>query len=133
MKNNYECGAHSKTRLRYHIIFSTKYRRKCLDSIRESVLSSFSRVGKEKNIKIYCMELDSDHIHLLVSWRPAMSISEVIQYLKYFSTKYIWNENEEYLKKYYWKRREIWTGGYFCSTIGDVSEETLKRYIENQG
>jgi len=42
--------------------------------------------------------------------------------------------NEEYLKKYYWKGKHIlWTHGYFCSTIGDVSEQTLKKYIENQG
>lgn len=133
METEYECRAHAKTRLRYHVIFSTKYRRKCLGPIQDTVLSSFSKVGKEKGIKIYCMELDSDHIHLLVSWKPAMSISEAIQYLKYYSTKYIWEANSDYLKKFYWKRREIWTGGYFCSTIGDVSEKTLKKYIENQG
>ena len=129
----YECRAHSKTRLRYHIIFSTKYRRKCLNDIREDVLRSFDEAQKNVGVKILCMELDSDHIHLLVKFPPSLSISRVVQGLKYWTTKLIYERDRDYLKRFYWKRDEIWTGGYFCSTIGDVSEKTLKKYIENQG
>ena len=50
------------------------------------------------------------------------------------STNYVYARCENYLKKFYWKdKRLLWTHGYFCSTIGEVSEQTVKHYIENQG
>lgn len=129
----YHSFSQTKTSLRYHIIFSTKYRRKCLDEIRESVLEAFYTVETKSDFKILTMELDKDHIHLLITWKPSLSIKQVVSRLKQMTQKIIWDENELYLKQFYWKKRELWTGGYFCSTIGDVSEKTLKQYIENQG
>jgi putative transposase len=136
MKRNetYESIAHAKTRLRYHIILSTKYRKKCLNEIHESILEAFTLAEKNSSFKILTMELDKDHIHLLMKWKPSLSIVQVVRRLKILTTKYIWEKNEDYLKKYYWgNKRKLWSGGYFCSTIGDVSERTLKNYIENQG
>ena len=49
------------------------------------------------------------------------------------TTKLIWDKEETYLRQFYWRDKKLWTGGYFCSTIGEVSEETIKKYIENQG
>ena len=134
-KTEYESIAHAKTRLRYHVIFSTKYRRKCLDGIRESVLGAFRKAERKSSFRILAMELDKDHIHLLLKWKPSLSILQIIRRLKMLTTKYIWDENETYLRHFYWKKtqRKLWSGGYFCSTIGNVSEKTLKNYIENQG
>ena len=129
----YESFNHAKTSVRYHLIFSTKFRRKCLDKIRDTVLNSFREVEKVSDFKILVMELDKDHIHLLMKWKPHLSIEQVVRRLKQMSSKLIWNKEETYLRQFYWKDRELWTGGYFCSTIGEVSEETIKRYIENQG
>ena len=123
-----------KTRLRYHIIFSTKYRRRCLNPIRDRVLNSFYKAASISHIKIHCIELDKDHIHLLLEFKPSLSIEQVVRRLKQLTTKYIWEENEEFLKNFYWKNKRIlWSGGYFCSTIGEVSEKKIKEYIENQG
>lgn len=130
----YETFSHAKTLIRYHIIFSTKYRRKCLNQIHDSVLDAFKKVEAKSDFKILVMELDKDHIHLLIQFKPHYSIEQVVRRLKQLTTYYIWKDNEQWLKKFYWSGKHIlWTHGYFASTVGDVSEKTLKKYIENQG
>lgn len=82
------------------------------------------------------MELDKDHIHLLVKIPPVYSIEQTVRRLKQISTNYVYNDFNTYmhLKKFYWKNKKVlWTHGYFCSTIGEVSEKHLTEYIENQG
>ena len=99
-----------------------------------SVLNSFYKAASVSHIKIHCIELDKDHIHLLLEFKPSLSIEQVVRRLKQLTTKYIWEENEEFLRNFYWKNKRIlWSGGYFCSTIGEVSEKKIKEYIENQG
>lgn len=134
MKDKYKTYNHAKTRLRYHIIFSTKYRRKCLNEIHDVVLESFRYAESLSHFKVLTMEIDSDHIHFLVEFPPAYSIEQTVRRMKMISTKFIYNKCEAYLKNFYWgDKRKLWTHGYFCSTIGEVSEETLRHYIENQG
>lgn len=54
--------------------------------------------------------------------------------LKQFSTYNLWKKHNQYLKQFYWSgKHHLWTRGYFCSTIGEVSEAKIKEYIENQG
>lgn len=61
-------------------------------------------------------------------------IKDIVTSLKQISTYDLWKSNYNHLRKYYWSGKHyLWTRGYFCSTIGDVSEKTLKNYIENQG
>lgn len=133
-KDKYLTLGHAKTRLRYHIIFSTKYRKKCLDSIRINVLSAFKKSEEKSHYKILSINLNRDHVHLLITFKPFLSITQVVRRLKLLTTKYIWDDNEEYLKQFYHKNKRIlWTHGYFCSTVGEVSEKTLVNYIKNQG
>ena len=129
----YECYGHCKTRLRYHIILITKYRRKCLDSIKEQVLEAFRYTEEHSHLKIHYMNTDKDHIHLLVSFPPEYSISQTISRLKQCTTNYLYREYESYLRRFYWrKKRILWSDSYFCSTIGSVSEEKVVEYIKNQ-
>lgn len=132
-QNRYETTSHAKTRLRYHIIFSTKYRRKCLNQIRDDVLNSFKYAESISDFRILYMEVDKDHIHFLVKFKPSLSITQVVRRMKQISTNYIWKKQESFLKKFYWNKKILWTGGYFVSTIGEVSEENIKEYIKNQG
>ena len=133
--SKYECFSHAKTKIRYHIIFSTKYRRKCLTSIHDNVLEVMNKTEQiYKNFHIELMELDKDHIHFLINIEPTESISNVVHHLKQVSTYYLWKNHHEHLEKFYWSGKHyLWTKGYFCSTIGEVSEEKIKKYIENQG
>ena len=134
--NAYESFNHAKTRLRYHIIFCTKYRRKCLNPIRDVVIESFREAERRFHFKIHHMELDEDHIHFLVSFPPKYSIEQTVSRMKQFSIKYVYDDMNAncHLRKFYWrKKKTLWTHGYFCSTIGNASEERIKKYIENQG
>lgn len=133
--SNYECFSHNKTKLRYHIIFSTKYRRKCLNQIHDDVINVMNLAEqKTKTFHIELMELDKDHIHFLIRINPNECISNVIHQLKQFSTYNLWKNHNQYLKQFYWSGKHyLWTRGYFCSTIGEVSESKIKEYIENQG
>lgn len=128
----YRTFSHTKTFLRYHLVLSTKYRSKCLNHISDSVISAFKEVEKHSDFKIFEIRLDKNYVHLLVQFKPNYSITQVVRYIKQRATYNIWRDNEEYLKKFYWSGKHIlWTGGYFMSTIGDVSEKTLKNYIKN--
>lgn len=134
MTHEYKSIAHAKTSLRYHIILSTKYRKKALTGIENTVLDAF-RVAEEKSdFRIIEMNTDKDHIHLLVTFKPALSIEQVVRRMKQLTTHYIWEREEAHLRNFYWKNKRIlWTNGYFCSTIGEVSESRVIEYIRHQG
>ena len=87
----YDSSYHSKTYLRYHIIFSTKCRRKCLTEIRDYVLQSFKYVESISDFNIICMEIDKDHIHL-----------QIVRRTKQMTTHYLWNVVPLYLRAFYW-------------------------------
>lgn len=125
---------HAKTKLLYHLIFSTKYRRNCLSEIRDDIMIALNESEKKSHYHILCAEVDKNHIHILIEFKPFLSITQVVRRLKQYTTNYIWTHKEEYIKKYYWKNKRIlWTNGYFCGTIGDVSEKIIADYIKNQG
>lgn len=133
VKDIYEHYGHCKTRIRYHIILITKYRRKCLDPIKELVFESFRYTEQHSDLKIHCMNIDNDHIHLLVSFPPKYSISQTISRLKQCSTNFLYRSENEYFKKFYWRRKRVlWSESYFCSTIGSISENKVLEYINNQ-
>jgi putative transposase len=132
-KEKYDCLAHSKTRLVYHVIFSTKYRRKALEPIKEDVLESVRYAESQSDFKVLYMNTDGDHLHMLIRCRPAFSVEQIVRRLKHLSTRWLWEKDGEYLRKFYWKRKQVWTGGYFAATVGDVSERGVAEYIEKQG
>ena len=85
-EKEYETFGHMKTLIRYHIIFSTKYRRDCLGPIRDIVINAFRIAESMTKAKIHTMELDKDHIHILAMIPPSVSVSEIIKCLKQYST-----------------------------------------------
>ena len=136
MQKFYETFGHAKTRIRHHMIFSTKYRRKCLYAFRDVVLESFRMTEQKLKLTIYEMELDNEHIHFLISIPPSISVSDSVRILRQYSTYHIYKNSYAtiHLRKFYWgAKRLLWTSDYFCSTIGEASEETLRYYIEKQG
>ena len=80
------------------------------------------------------MGIDNDHIHFIIKGSPSISIGSIIRRLKQISNREIWTHHESHLRKYYWgSKKRLWTNGYFCSTIGEISENIVKEYIEKQG
>lgn len=125
--------SHAKTKLRYHLIFVTKYRKKILNDIREDILKIFLDVTKKYGWDIITQEIDKDHIHILIHFGSKFSIGYVVKIIKMMTTREIYKLHNSYLKKYYWKKNILWSNGYFCATIGDISEQDIKKYIEEQG
>ena len=95
----------------------------------------FYDIAEEKDLNIIEMEVDKDHIHTLVQYPPTKSILKIVRYFKQMSTYRIWrqNNNQIYLKKQFWKEKTFWGDGYFACSIGQVSKETIEKYIQNQG
>lgn len=131
----YERFGHAKTFLRYHLIFSTKYRRKVLNQMRDDILWAMDgAASKNGHFRIEIAEVDKDHIHLLVRIKPCESIDNVVKSLKQQSTYWMWKMHHDHLSRFYWSgQHHLWTRGYFASTIGGVSEQKIIDYIKNQG
>ena len=106
--------AHIKYNCTYHIVFIPKYRRKVM----------YGKIGK-----LIKGGVCPNHVHLYVSIPPKMSISEVMSKLKGKSALMIFDRHPEYRDKY---GRHFWARGYYAETIGQVNEETIKKYIEEQ-
>ena len=117
----------------YHLVFSTKYRRKIFnEGIFQYFNSQFKQI-QEHYPQIDIMEAnhDKDHIHLLISIPPKMSVGSAVRIIKSnISTKL--KEKFPHLKKIYWGTDGIWSDGYFVSTIG-IDKTIIKNYIEHQG
>ena len=117
----------------YHLVFATKYRRKIFnDGLFAYMLERL------KQLKTYYPEIDIlninhdvDHIHVLVVIPPKFSVSQVVRIIKSNTSKDL-KKKFPFLKDVYWGTDGIWSDGYFVSTVG-INEETIKRYIENQG
>lgn len=133
--DGYRRGGHTKYSLKAHIIFVTKYRRRIFDreSENQSVKELMHLAAESYGFDIIRMETDGDHIHMLIDYRPDMTISDIVKHMKQYSTYYMWKRHELVLRLYYWKRRILWSDGYFACSIGQVSQGIIERYIENQG
>ena len=84
-------------------------------------------------IEVKEIEADKDHVHMLIDYPPTIAVSTIIKYLKQKSTNSLWQNHNEYLQKYYWQRRILWSSGYFYCSIGEASAETIRQYIRSQG
>lgn len=132
---NYISQNHSKHLLMVHLIFYCKYRKKLLIRYGKEIKKIFYDIAEEGDLNIIEMEVDKDHIHILIQYPPTKSILEVVRLFKQISTYRIWRQNNNYiqLRKQFWKEKTFWGDGYFACSIGQVSKETIEKYIKNQG
>ena len=126
---------HSKYLLMVHLIFVCKYRKHLLIKLGKDIKTIFVNIAENHNINIVEMEIDKNHIHLLVQYNPTQSILEIVRLFKQISTYRIWRQNNNYyyLRKHFWKEKTFWSDGYFACSIGNVSKEIIEQYIKNQG
>ena len=115
--------AHTRWLCEYHIVFTPKYRRKVLFSqLHESVRD----LCKYKGVEIIEGHLMPDHVHMLVSIPPKISVSSFMGYLKGKSSLMIFDKHANL--KYKFGNRKFWAEGYYVSTVG-LNEATIKKYI----
>lgn len=129
----YNSKNHSKFILRYHIILVCKYRKNLMIQYGEFVKENMLSISQKYDFIILEIEVDKNHIHLLVESEPKVSPLMIVRVLKQQTTIRLWNKFSDKLRQYFWKERTFFTDGYFVSTIGEVSTETLRKYIQNQG
>ena len=103
---------------------------RCLKKIGERLRELLRQGCEAKGITIVKGSIGRDHVHMLISYPTILAPSEIAQYLKGRSSRMIQDEFPE-LKKRYWGQH-LWARGYFCATVGSVTEEMIKEYIESQ-
>lgn len=132
--SEYVSRNHSKFLLKFHVIFVCKYRRKLLvGGIGSDMKRILESIAGESDFDIDIAESDKDHIHLLISAPPKLSPLSIVRRLKQVSTRRIYELHGSSLRKIFYREYTFWTDGYFVSSIGNVSQETAREYIENQG
>ncbi len=124
-------SSHVQYDLEVHIVWTTKYRYRVLQGrIAERAREIIRQCCKSMNVNIVNGSIGKEHIHLLVSIPPSLSISKLVQQLKGKTSRVLLNEYRD-LKKRYWGQH-LWSSGYFCRTVGTVTKNTIIDYIENQ-
>lgn len=134
IQKEYISKNHSKFLIKYHIIFVCKYRKKLLiGAVEHDMKQIMQSITDISDFDIEVMETDKDHLHMMVRSEPKLSSLQIVRRLKQMSTTEIWKNHGEYLHHIFYRENTFWTDGYFASSIGNVSQETIKKYIENQG
>ncbi|MDR0676950.1 MAG: IS200/IS605 family transposase [Elusimicrobiota bacterium] len=124
-------GVHSVFLIHLHIVWITKYRKKILNGdVALKVREIIRDICKKEDVEILRGHVSADHVHLFVSIRPKTTISKLVQQLK-GRTSHTLMTSFDSLKKQYWGRH-MWARGYFCCSSGNVTDEVIKNYIENQ-
>jgi putative transposase len=112
-------------------VWSVKYRKEVLkDEIQERLKQILQEISQDKGFSIKTMEVMPDHVHVFVSAHPKLSPSYIYKMLKGISGRKLFIEFPE-LRKQLWKG-QLWNPSTYIETIGHISEETMKRYIESQ-
>ena len=134
--NRFTYGRTSVYNLNYHLIWRTKYRKKVLQGQIESDLKKILyEVADEYGFTISHMEIGlDDHIHLLVSAPPKLSVTNIVRWLKGVSARKLFQLHPE-LKTSYWLSegdRHLWAPSYFVESIGSTNEQAVAKYIDDQ-
>ena len=133
MKTKYNKAHRAIYNLTAHVVFVVKYRKAVLtDSLLTELESIFSSILKARGGELLQFNGEKDHVHLLVSYKPSISVSNLIANLKATSSKMMWRNHADYLKTKYWNKRVLWTGSYFIASCGGVTIEQLRKYVEQQ-
>ncbi len=122
--------AHTKWLCKYHIVFTPKYRRKVIyNKYREDLREILKMLCDWKGVEILEGHLMPDHIHMLVSIPPKISVSSFMGYLKSKSSLLMFDRHANL--KYKYGNRKFWAEGYYVSTVG-LNEATIRKYIREQ-
>ena len=127
----YRSGSHTVYQCHYHFLFIPKYRKPILrGEIGERARDIIREVCKANDIEILKGHIRPDHVHLLLSVPPSMSPSRVMNAIKGRSSNRLMRDFRT-LNRQYWGRH-LWARGYFVATSGNVTDDVLRRYIEEQ-
>ncbi len=126
----YRKGSHTVYDCKLHLVWTTKYRYRILSGkIAHRTRDILRLICQELDAAIVKGHLSQDHVHMLLSVPPHLSTSKLVQHLKGISSRKLQMEFKE-LKSRYWGKH-IWARGYFAATVGSITDEQIKDYIEH--
>lgn len=126
-------GHHCAYDTHYHVVFPVKYRKALLDNHVTKAIKEIS-TAMEERYDFYFEQIgcDQDHIHILVSFHPKISIAEFVQTFKSITAKQIFLQFPQ-LRKDLWGG-EFWTDGYYVAIISECGNwQRVEAYVRNQG
>jgi len=131
-KSNLIHGRTCVYNVNYHLVWSTKYRRKVLtDEITTALTAMLREIGEEKGFSVAQAEVgEHDHVHVFVSAHPKVSPSYIAKMLKGISARRLFMQYPT-LKNQLWKGH-LWNSSFYLETVGSVSEDAIRKYIEHQ-
>lgn len=122
----------SVTDMNYHLVFVTKYRKQMFTTpeLKNKLKKILHSIADYKGVTIQSIEIMSDHVQLLITFPPKFAASDVVKSFKGSSAR-------EWFKAFPNDRKKLWNGHlwsntFFMSTIGSISEDVVKQYIEYQ-
>ena len=128
--NDIKSLSHSKYRCKYHIVFAPKYRRQEIyGKIKKDIGQILRKLCEQKGVEIIEANACKDHIHMLVSIPPNLSVAQFVGYLKGKSSLMIFDRHANL--KYKYGNRHFWCRGYYVDTVGR-NEKAIGEYIKNQ-
>jgi putative transposase len=117
--------------INYHFVWSTKYRRKILfPPIDETLKGAITALCKKHAYELLALEIMPDHVHVFLSAPPKIAPAVIAKILKGSTTRQLFVKHPE-LKKKLWGGH-LWNPSYYVGTAGQVSSDTISRYIEAQ-
>jgi len=129
--SKYWTGGHTKFKLMYHIVWIPKYRKRILmGRIADRLKELFYQCAEVHDWKIEELNVQPDHVYIMIQLRPSISVSKAIQFFKGGSSKKIREEFPD-LEEFLWGD-SFWADGYFAETCGKFKESVIREYIRNQ-
>jgi len=126
----YRYGSHTVFKIEYHFVWVTKYRYHILkDEVGLRVRELIKQTCEAHEIRILKGVVSKDHVHILVSSPPNLAPSEIMRRIKGRTANKLFEEFP-HLKKRYWGQH-FWARGYFCATVGEMTEDMIKNYLEH--
>ena len=126
-----KANSSSVCNINYHFVWCPKYRKKVLDGALGSALQKIiEAICISRNWEIIELKVMPDHIHLFVSPMPYDSPTAIIKILKGVSARLLFKQYPELVKNF--RRGHIWSPSYYIGTAGNMSAETIQRYIQQQ-
>lgn len=116
-----------------HLIFVVKYRKKLLITYGDEIKLKMIDISKTSKFEIDTIEVERDHIHIMVSYEPNISITQIVRRLKSETTHDLWLNHKNALRLQFWKKHTFWSPSFFACSVGNATQEVIRKYIENQG
>jgi putative transposase len=128
---HYKLGAHTKTDLKVHVVWIPKYRKRVLTGqVAIRARDILRQIALEHELEIITGKVAVDHVHMFIAYPPTVTVSKMMQWLKGISSRVLLQEFV-HLRRRFWGRH-FWARGYLAVSSGNITDEMIQNYIDEQ-